>query len=267
MLSFLKNELSSLKNHTKTLDKKVVVIFLSVAVLQTISWYVTSRKFFRANIFEQYQFHPQVYLIEYLYWFIGDFITFFILPFLIIRFFFREKLSSYGLQVGDYKVGLKITLILILIMLPLIWIASASSSFANVYPHLPSARESWQILIIYEIGLLIYMLAWEFVWRGYILFGLYEKFGFYSIFIQMIPFVILHNGKPMLETFGSILAGLALGILALRTKSIFYCVIAHMSVMFSIDLISTLRFRADDFGVGFSSLMNIIKTLFLGIHH
>ena len=148
-------------------------------------------------------------------------------------------------------------------MLPLVWFASASDSFSNVYPHLNSARDSWNVFIIYEIGLLIYMIAWEFIWRGYMLFGLYEKFGFYAIFIQMIPFVILHNGKPMLETFGAILAGLALGILALRTKSIFYCVIAHMSVMFSIDLISTLRYRADDFGVGFSSLMNIIKTLFL----
>lgn len=262
MFSFLKNELSTLKAHTKTLDKKVITIFLSVAVLQTISWYITSRQFFRANLFEQYQFHPQIYLIEYLYWFIGDFITFFVLPVLVIRFFFKEKISSYGLQIGDYKIGLRITLIFILIMLPLVWFASASSSFANVYPHLPSARESWQIFFIYEIGLLVYMLAWEFIWRGYMLFGLYEKFGFYSIFIQMIPFVILHNGKPMLETFGAILAGLALGILALRTKSIFYCVIAHMSVMFSIDFISTLRFRADDFGVGLSSLMNIIKTLF-----
>jgi len=267
MLSFLKGELSTLKAHTKTLDKKIIMIFLSVAVLQTISWYVTSRKFFRANFFEQYQFHPQVYLIEYLYWFIGDFITFFILPVFIIRFFLKEKLSDSGLRIGDYKVGLKITLIFILIMLPLVWIASASSSFANVYPHLPSAKQSWQVFVVYEIGLLIYMIAWEFIWRGYMLFGLYEKFGFYSLFIQMIPFVILHNGKPMLETFGAILAGLALGILALRTKSIFYCVMAHMSVMFSIDLISTLRYQANDFGVGFSSLMNFIKTLFLGIHH
>ena len=263
MLSFLKNELIALKNHTKTLDRKVVTIFMSVAVLQTISWYITSRKFFRANFFEQYQFQPQIFLIEYLYWFIGDFITLFILPILIILFLLRGKLSDYGLRIGDYKIGLKITFIFILIMLPLIWFASSTDSFANVYPHLSSARESWQIFFIYEIGLLVYMIAWEFVWRGYMLFGLYEKFGFYSLFIQMIPFVILHNGKPMLETFGSILAGLALGILALRTKSIFYCVIAHMSVMFSIDLISTLRSRTSDFGIGFSSLLNIIKNLFL----
>jgi hypothetical protein len=56
------------------------------------------------------------------------------------------------------------------------------------------------------------------------LFGLKEKFGFYAVLIQMIPFVILHNGKPELETFGAIAGGIALGILALRTKSFYYCV-------------------------------------------
>ena len=196
MLSFLKNELSSLKNHTKTLDKKVVIIFLSVAVLQTISWYITSRQFFRTNIFEQYQFHSQVYLIEYLYWFIGDFITFFILPVFIIRLVLKEKLSDYGLRIGDYKTGLKITLVFILIMLPLVWFASSSDSFANVYPHLPAARESWTIFLIYELGLLVYMIAWEFIWRGYMLFGLYEKFGIYSLFIQMIPCLLYTSPSP-----------------------------------------------------------------------
>jgi uncharacterized protein len=262
MFSFLKNELATLKNQTNTLDKKVFIIFLSVAVLQTISWYLTSRMFFRANFFEQYQFHPQIYLIEYLYWFVGDFITFFILPLLIIRLILSEKLSDYGIRIGDYKIGFKISSIFLAIMLSLVWFVSSSETFGNVYPHLNSARNSWNVFIIYEIGLFIYMIAWEFVWRGFMLFGLYEKFGLYSLFIQMVPFVILHNGKPILETFGAILAGLALGILALRTKSILYCVIVHMSVMFSIDLISTLRYRANDFGIGFASLMNIIKTLF-----
>jgi membrane protease YdiL (CAAX protease family) len=91
------------------------------------------------------------------------------------------------------------------------------------------------------------------------LFGLEEKFGYYAVLIQMIPFLILHNGKPAPETFGAILGGIALGILALRTRSIYYCVITHMSVMFSIDLISTLRYRANDFGIGISSLINVLK--------
>lgn len=106
------------------------------------------------------------------------------------------------------------------------------------------------------------MFAWEFIWRGFMLFGLEKKFCYYSVLIQMIPFVILHNGKPFLETFGAIFGGIALGILALRTRSFYYCVIIHIGVMYSIDVISSLRFRADDYGIGITSLINIIKQFF-----
>jgi membrane protease YdiL (CAAX protease family) len=77
----------------------------------------------------------------------------------------------------------------------------------------------------------------------------------------MIPFVILHNGKPAPETFGAIAGGIALGILAFRSNSIYYCVIVHMGIMFSIDLISTLRYRANDYSVGIDSLLNIVKAI------
>jgi membrane protease YdiL (CAAX protease family) len=106
------------------------------------------------------------------------------------------------------------------------------------------------------------MIAWEFIWRGFMLFGLEAKFGYYAVLIQMIPFLILHNGKPAAETFGAIAAGLALGILALRTRSVLYCIVTHAGVMFSIDLISTLRFRAGDYGIGLSSLIKIFKVIF-----
>ncbi len=94
------------------------------------------------------------------------------------------------------------------------------------------------------------------------LFGLKEKFGYYAVFIQMIPFLILHNGKPPAETFGAIAAGLALGILAWRTGSVYYCIFTHAGVMFGIDLITTLRFRAGDYGIGINSFLNIFKQFF-----
>jgi len=258
----LKEELNELKEITLNLDRKVVVIFLSVAVLQTISWYITSRRFFRVNILPSYQFEPDIYLVEYLFWFIGDFITFFILPFFIIGFFLKEKIADFGLKLGDWRAGLKLTVLFLLIMLPIIWIVSTSPSFTAKYPHLLSLREVWSKFFIYEVGLLIYMFAWEFIWRGFMLFGLEEKFGYYSVLIQMIPFLILHNGKPMAETFGAILGGIALGILAFRTRSFIYGVIVHMGVIFSIDFISTLRFRADDYGLGLYSFINLIKQIF-----
>jgi len=53
-----------------------------------------------------------------------------------------------------------------------------------------------------------------------------------------------------------------LGILAFRTRSFLYGVIVHIGIMFTIDLICTLRFRAGDYGLGVYSILNIIKQLF-----
>lgn len=261
-LTNIKPELNNLVKIIKEMDRKVIIIFLSVGIFQTISWYFTSRRFFRENLFEQFQNISNPFLLEYLYWFIGDFFTFFILGSLVIKFVLKENLSDYGLKVGDYKAGLLISFVFIFLMAIIIWFVSSTPAFAEKYPHLDSAKDSWNIFLIYELGMLVYMIAWEFIWRGFMLFGLEKRFGFYSVLIQMIPFVILHNGKPFLETFGAIFGGIALGILAFRTRSIYYCIITHIGVMFSIDFISSLRYRANDYGVGLNSLVNLIKQIF-----
>lgn len=260
----LLTELKNLKQIINDMDRKVIVIFLSIAILQTVSWYYTSRRFFRVYLLNSIPAGYDIYLMEYLYWFISDFITLFILSSLIIKFILKENLKDYGLIWGDYKAGLKLSAIFLLVMFPLIWFISSQESFVQNYPHLNTARESWNIFFIYEFCMLIYMFAWEFIWRGFMLFGLREKFGYYAVLIQMIPFVILHNGKPELETFGAILGGIALGILALKTKSIYYCVAVHIGVMFIIDTISILRYKTGDYGIGFNSFINIITEIFRG---
>lgn len=81
------------------------------------------------------------------------------------------------------------------------------------------------------------------------LFGLKDKLGYYTIFIQMIPFFILHKGKPDLELFASIFAGIILGIQALRSRSFIYSWLLHFAVMFSIDFISVLRFKFNFYSI------------------
>lgn len=252
-------ELKRLVGIIRSLDKKVIIIFLAVAVLQTISWYYTSRRFFKSYLFESYQFEPDVYLWEYLYWFVTDFITFFILPVLIIKGILKERVKDYGFTLGDYKAGTKISIGFLVIMMPIVWLVSSYETFIDTYPLLADARIDWRVYFLFEAGLVLYVFAWEFIWRGFMLFGLYEKFGYYSVLIQMIPFLILHNGKPAAETFGAIIAGIALGVLALRTSSMMYGFIAHAGVMLTIDFVATLRYRAQDYGQGLNSILNILK--------
>lgn len=258
-----KKELLTLKESVKSLDKKTSLILFSVALLQTLSWYLTSRQFFRDNFYYTYfASTPDADLYEFIYWFLGDFITFFLLPFLLIVTIFKENLSSYGVNFREWNLGIRIALFSFVLFIPILWFVSGSSSFASAYPLLESSKYDWNKFLLFQVFLLIFLFAWEFFWRGYMLFGLKARFGYYAIFIQMIPFVILHNGKPFLETSGAILGGLFLGVVAYRTGSFLYGYLIHYGVLFFIDFFAILRFRAEEPGTGIDSFFRILSKLF-----
>lgn len=170
-----KEEAKKLLSIIKNLDRKVVTVLISVAILQTISWYYTSRLFFHLNFYESLNSNPNVYIYEFAYWYLGDFITLFVIPLLIIKFYLKERVTDYGIRFGDVTAGLKLTFMFLIIMIPVIWFITAQPAFALTYPLLVEARDSWKIFFIYELGLIFYLFAWEFIWRGFMLFGLKEK--------------------------------------------------------------------------------------------
>ncbi len=78
----------------------------------------------------------------------------------------------------------------------------------------------------------------EFFFRGFLVFGLKRRFGAYAIVVMMVPYCMIHFGKPLAETLASIIAGLALGFMSLRTRSIVLGVAIHMTVALSMDFAS-----------------------------
>lgn len=251
MFKYLSEELKSLKIEIRKLDFKVTYIFLSIAFITFLSMVFASPGFFYEN-FSRDRFYSRVY------WFLMDGGLMFILPVLSIKLVFREKLSDYGFTLGDKKFGLITFGLFFAVMIIVVWIVSGSATFAAAYPQGGiKVRENLTVFVLYELCILFYMLGWEFFWRGYALFGLKDKFGYYSVFIQMIPFFILHKGKPEIELFSSIFAGLILGIQALRSRSFIYSWILHWFVMLAIDGISVLRTQKDIYGISISDFFNL----------
>ena len=163
----------------------------------------------------------------------------------VILFLHRKRLRDFGVGAGDWRFGLRVSFVFFVVMLPVLWFASASPAFQSVYPHSHIVRGDWTLFVAYEAAFILYFIGWEFIWRGYMLFGLLPHTGAaVAVLVQMIPFVILHYGKPLPETVGAIAAGIALGALSVRTRSFWYAVLIHWSVMLTIDLLSTLRFRS-----------------------
>ncbi|MCZ6527904.1 MAG: CPBP family intramembrane metalloprotease [Candidatus Dadabacteria bacterium] len=159
---------------------------------------------------------------------ISSFIYFGIFPVLTILIFLRKNPLDFGLRLGNYRLWLPYVLIFLAIAIPILYFTSDMSSVQGYYR---SGRNF--DLLKYALQMGVYMLGWEFLFRGFMLFGLKEKFKEGSIIIQMIPFVLLHFGKPEIETISTIFTGLLWGYICYRGKSFWPAYIMHMVVNIS----------------------------------
>lgn len=74
------------------------------------------------------------------------------------------------------------------------------------------------------------LFVWEFLFRGWILFGYARKFGPEAMWLQAVPFALAHISKPEVETLSTIFGGFAFGWIAWRTKSFLYPFFIHFYI-------------------------------------
>jgi membrane protease YdiL (CAAX protease family) len=155
----------------------------------------------------------------------------------------RIRPAALGLSPGNARLWLRDVGLLYLAMLPLLFFAARQPSFQRIYPYFQFERLGAGYLLLGLGVRLLGMLAWEFLLRGYVLFGFERRVGAAAaIAVQTIPFAIMHVGKPPLETYGSLVAGVVLGIVAVRARSVIPCAVLHWAVAATLDILALRRF-------------------------
>jgi uncharacterized protein len=170
-------------------------------------------------------------------WFGLNFLLLLVVPLLVIRFVFRERVQEYGFQLGDVPLWAKYLGVFLLIFVPCALIASRLPQFHNFYPRYVYARENHLLIIPSSLGWLVYFAAWEFFFRGFMLHGLGKRLGPIAIFIQMVPFTMAHFPKPELESAAAIIAGIALGLMAWKSKSFVGTWLLHWVAATALDVL------------------------------
>jgi membrane protease YdiL (CAAX protease family) len=150
------------------------------------------------------------------------FILFFLIPMVVILIIFRDSPRNYGFQIGDWRAGLVLTAGSIVLIAPILFFLARSDSSMKDYYY-------WQVQFL-PWQLLVEMFAWEFLFRGWLLFGYARKFGPEAIWLQAVPFALAHLGKPEIETLSTIFGGFVFGWIAYRTRSFLYPFIIHFFV-------------------------------------
>ena len=167
-------------------------------------------------------------------------ISSYVLPaMLVVKFWFRERLADFGVRIVGTGRQAGVYAALFLVALPALLFASTTGEFQDRYPFLRiESGDALRPLFVWWGLYALQFCALEFFFRGFLVHGLAPRFGSAAVFVMAVPYNMLHYGKPMLEALAAIVGGIALGLLALRSRTIWYGAALHIAVAATMDLLS-----------------------------
>lgn len=139
------------------------IITIGASVFLIVSHYQGSAGYLRNVVGTSLDAHPWNPVFGFFWWFGTSFVFYLVMP-LILAYATRGSFNErYGLQLGDWRAGLKITALFLLVMLPATWVASRMASFKGIYPLAGNAAYtlslgggkteiSWTVFLTYELG-------------------------------------------------------------------------------------------------------------------
>ncbi len=223
-------------------DRRPIVALVLCAVILTMQEYYGGRGYFEEAI------HPallvwdarhdnllRVLKYDELYgfgWWVTTRVTGYVLiPFPLWKLFFpKDSLLDLGLRTKGFLRHKWIYGLFLLFVLPAMWMVSRQPDFGSYYPFYKQASRSWFDFLAWEAMYFVQFFALEMFFRGFWLGALRRSFGSGAIFAMAVPYCMIHYGKPYLEANGAIIAGIALGSLSMKTKSIYQGFLVHITV-------------------------------------
>jgi uncharacterized protein len=178
-------------------------------------------------------------------------LLFLLVPLAVVLVVFRERPGDYGFGLGRWREGLVwmgVTFPVIALCMGLIaWSSQEMRGYymsmfypmsGNQFRLAETANPSALAAHAYMLYLcLLVIVPWEFLWRGFFLFALARKLTpGAAIFLQALPFALLHIGKPELETITTMLGGVGFGFVAWRTRSFLYAMLIHLFMLACLNL-------------------------------
>jgi len=217
---------------------KVLVILVVAAVSLTLQEYIGDRGAFERWFATRGRPDPYFELKGFAWWSSWRVIGYVVMPLITIALLRGERIRDYHFSLKGFTKHLWVYVLLFTLITPAVMIASTTVAFRHTYPFYRLANRSHFDLWTWEAFYAAQFVSLEIFFRGFLLNGLRRAFGANAIFVMIVPYCMIHYGKPMPETLGAIGAGVILGTLAMRTKSIWGGVLIHIGVAMTMDVLA-----------------------------
>lgn len=228
----------------QTIDRKTLIVFVSAMLLLVVFnyWGLPSR--FAGTSFHQglaerlgEGYRAYFLLLPYQFWGVSSLVIRVLAPLAVVTIILRESPRDWGFRLTGQWEHLRPYVWFLAAMLPVLLLASSLGSFQAKYPLYPLAVEGGWHFWGYQLFYGMQFLGLEAFFRGFMVFGLYPRLGMYAVPVMVIPYTMIHFGKPAPETFAAILAGFILGYLALKSRSFLWGWMLHWGVAITMDVL------------------------------
>jgi membrane protease YdiL (CAAX protease family) len=179
-----------------------------------------------------------------------------ILPLLFAFIFFPEILQRIGWNLSLSPVRWFIIIGLIFIIIVFNFYAGRQPAAYNKYPQLRYHVWSWLRFLANVTGWVIYLVSYEFLFRGILFSGCLETMELWpALILNVIIYAAVHLPQGKMETVGSIFFGTLLCLLTWHTGSVLPAIVLHATLTISMDLFAILHNPA----MRFSTSTSIIQ--------
>jgi hypothetical protein len=225
-------------------DRRALKVLLTSAVLLVVFAIWGRPNFLKAHLIPvgswigvdaASEYYPT---LPYVYWGLSSLVVRVLIPVLVIVLWIGDRPADFGYRLRGVTRHAWLYLLMFLVMIPVLVAASFAPAFQAKYPMYDQASLGWTHFVLWELAYGVQFLGVEGFFRGFMTFGLYPRFGYLSLFIMVIPYALVHVGKPPIEVFMAIPAGLALGYVALKTRSWVFGALLHWAVGITMDTLA-----------------------------
>jgi membrane protease YdiL (CAAX protease family) len=240
-------ELRKLEENDSRAQFRPAAAFLIMAVVLTLQEYYGGRNFYEVVIRPSLQdmvddgaswlkLAQYDELFSYAWWSAARIIGYVLVPITFWKVLFpRDQIRDMGLRVRGFWSHVWIYALCLTVVLGAMAVVARQKEFLNYYPFYKLSGRSGRDFLYWESLYFAQFFALEFFFRGWFLNATRPRFGSAAIFAMAVPYCMIHFGKPYLEAHAAIIAGVVLGSLAMRTRSIYAGFLVHISVAFLMD--------------------------------
>jgi membrane protease YdiL (CAAX protease family) len=222
--------------HSLQLMPKDTIFFVTILVVSGgfMAYYFMSKSEKLKNSFIQ-KFGKEKTLIRWVVFerLLG--VLFFgIIPLATLPVFFEKGIASYGISSDNLLTSLYWVLGLSPLLITMNYFNCKKEDNLAMYPQIRVNEWDTRLLLLSAFSWTAYLLAYEFMFRGYLLFVSVQYLGVWpAIALNIAIYALVHVPKGIKEAIGALPLGVVLGIITIQTGNIWVAFVVHIVLALS----------------------------------